>query len=372
MNKDDLLTLLVYAIMLVAAIFVGIQIIGPALDNLNLVTTADRLTYAIIAIAIGAVINVVLFELGHLIGAKIGGYSIVSFNIMGLAIYKSAGKWKVGIRPFEGLTGETKIMPKSPKSNPKFYIWGPLLLFIVEFVILIFAIYQRLEDTSYVKHGAMIIASVGAMLTIYNIAPFKLDTINDGYRLVLVSKPINVEAYNEMMRIQGSNHNHLPLGEVRTFEEITSVTIGVNLQRVYQLEDEGRLEEAAAIIDHNLAEAKSVDAKVLSRLHAQKLWVLLHTASEEECETYWMKTLDARIRKFIGEDLALETMRVYLLYSGMVTKSSGECAYVLNRRPRALKNLEAKGRLELEEKLFAAAFARVKEQNPTWVFETKK
>ena len=48
--------------------------------------------YIIGAIFSGIVFNGILFELAHVVGAKIGRYEIISVNILGLLFYKAEGK----------------------------------------------------------------------------------------------------------------------------------------------------------------------------------------------------------------------------------------------------------------------------------------
>lgn len=369
MTKDDLLTLMVYAIMMVAAIFIGIQVIGPALDDLGLLATSERVGFALITILIGAILNIFLFELGHVIGAKLGKYQIISVNFAGICIYRTEKRWKVRFQSFDGLTGETKVMPKTAKSNPKPYIWGPIMLFVIEFAVLIFGVYSFLPNDSFIKQGAMVVASVGAMLAIYDIMPFKLDTLNDGYRLVLISKPINVEAYNEIMRIQGLNYQGVEVKDIRVFEEITSLTASVNLLKVYDFEDQKNIIEANKLVDAIIANKDKINTSTLARATAQKIYIMINNkVAAEEIEKYWLSQTN-EIRRLIGSDWALETIRVYLLYSGIVAKSATECAYAINRRPRAVKRLETNARLTKENVLFDEVLAQIKTANPDWEFE---
>ena len=71
------------------------------------------------ALVAGVVFNGILFELAHLLGALVGGYSIISLNVLGFCFSKDAGKWKFGFHGFNGLTGETKIVPKGKNSANK-------------------------------------------------------------------------------------------------------------------------------------------------------------------------------------------------------------------------------------------------------------
>ena len=358
MKKEDFLSLLVYLLMLVVALVIGLQIIGPALDDLDLISNFQRYGFAIATIAIGLLVNVILFEVGHVLGALLGVYSVVSVNILGLAYYKTKSGWKFRVRRFEGLTGQTTIIAKKEKTKPYLYLFGPTIMVVLEFVaaVLVFLLTQK---TSVFHHASLIVAGVGAMLLIYNIMPFKLDNFTDGYYIVALSKKINVEAYNELIRIESLIYNNEDITEVKSFDEITTMTARVSSYSLYELIDAKKWDEALALIAKLEANANKIEEEFIGRIKAQKLYIYLLTKAQEAVSNYWFNELNAADRKFISNDLTLETMRGYLLYSGRVTKSRSECGFVVNRAQKALKNRINDYRKEAEIKLFSDAFAEI-------------
>lgn len=359
MKKEDFLSILVYLLMLVIALFIGLQIISPAFerDALDLID-GDRYGFAILTILVGIVLNVILFELGHVLGALIGGYSIISVNIFGLALYKTKSGWRLGFRRYEGLTGETKIIAKREKTKPRLFLFGPTIMVLLEFAVAII-IFLLTNRKMAIHHQALIVAGVGAMLLIYNIMPFKLDNFTDGYYIVLLSKKVNVDAYNELIRIESLIYNNEPVTDIKKFEEVTTLTVRIQLYELYQLIDKNAFKEALDLIDNLEAHANKVELEFIARIKAQKLYIYLLTKAQEAAESYWFKELKQADRKFISNDLTIETMRAYLLYSGLVTKSQSECAYVLKRAPRAMKYRINDFRKEEEIALFTDAFHRI-------------
>lgn len=105
MKKEDGLSLIVYAIMIGIAFLVGFIVLKPMISE----ATGFGPGMAIVYILIAILINVIILELAHIIGAKIGGYKIISFNILGLCLYRKENKWKFKFSNFDGITGETKI-----------------------------------------------------------------------------------------------------------------------------------------------------------------------------------------------------------------------------------------------------------------------
>ncbi|HOE53688.1 MAG TPA: hypothetical protein PK460_00860 [Bacilli bacterium] len=358
MKKEDLLSILVYLVMLIIALFIGLRIIQPALDALDLVTDLQRYGFAILTILVGIIINVILFELGHVFGALLGGYSVISVNILGLAYYKTKSGWKFSFRRYEGLTGETKIIAKSDKTKPRLYLFGPTIMVLLEFVVAI-VIFLLTKYNQPIHHQVLIVAGIGAMLLVYNIMPFKLDNFTDGYYIVLLGKKVNVEAYNELIRIESLVYNNEKVTDIKEFDEVTTMTARLSLYRLYQLIDEKAWDKALSLIDDLEKNASKVEHEFIARIRAQKLYIYLLTKASEAASAYWFDELSAADRKFISNDLTIETMRVYLLYSGLVTKSQSECAFVLSRAPKALRARINDFRKEEEIALFNEAYEKI-------------
>ncbi len=358
MRKEDFLSILVYLLMLVVALIIGLQIIAPALDKLDLITDFERYGFATVTIVVGLLINVILFELGHVIGALIGGYSIISVNILGIAYYKTKDGWKFGFRRYEGLTGETKIIAKSANTKPRLFLFGPTIMVLLEFVLAI-VLFLATDSKLALHHQALIVAGVGAMLLVYNIMPFKLDNFTDGYYIVLLSKKVNVEAYNELIRIESLIYNDEPITDIKVFDEVTTMTARISLYRLYAFIDAKKWDEALTLIERLEENASKVELEFIARIKAQKLYIYLLTRAQEAASNYWFQELKPADRKFISNDLTIETMRVYLLYSGLVTESQSECAFVLNRAQKALKIRLNDYRKKEEIVLFTEAYEKV-------------
>lgn len=366
MRKEDAYSLVVYAVMIIIALFVGLEVIAPSFEITNIYGSAQY-GFALGSIFAGFLLNVILLELGHVIGAKLGGYDILSVNILGLCIYKHEGKWRFGIRGFDGLTGETKITPNREKATPYPNLWFGLVLFIIEFVVGMIA-YAFIPEDLWIRYTIVIMLAIGGMLMLYNVVPLKLDTMNDGYRLALISKGINVVAYNELMRIERIYSEGKKPEDIKTFDEITTLTAQVNLYRVYELLAEDRLDEAEVILDNIISQPEKLNDVTNGRVFSQKIYIRLLNSTKEEGVEFFTKSLNARQKKFLTSDLSMESLRAYLLVAGTVEDSQSECIYVLERKNGALKRSVEPGRKEVEERLFNRALEKVKQTHPDWTF----
>ena len=86
MKKNEAMGWLVYILMLAIAGVVGFAILRPELSSATL--PMNSILFVVIAVAAGILLSSNLLELGHIIGAKIGGYKINKVNILGMQFSK--------------------------------------------------------------------------------------------------------------------------------------------------------------------------------------------------------------------------------------------------------------------------------------------
>jgi len=375
MKKEDVASLLVYAVMLVMALLVGLLVIQPLIQSSPI--NVNPYVFTILMVIVGLIINVIIIELGHIVGGKIGHYNIVSVNMLGFCFYKALGKWKFGFRNFDGLTGETVLAPKDEKSNPKAYIWFPVLFYVIELVVCIIlysagkaadADHELLKSASL---SSVIILVIGSMITLYNFVPAHLDSTTDGYRLTLVlSNPVNIEAYNELLRIQNLQREGKEVEEIKLFSEITDFTANLNLISVYECLGSKDYENAIKIIEPMMEDPKKISNTTYQRLIAQHLYIKIMTSPIEEAREFYDANVDDKTRRFISNDLSMESLRAYILIAGLLDESQGEILYVQSKIKKAMK-LALPARADIERELYTDALAKVYSVHPEWKDEEK-
>ena len=280
MKKEDIAGLIVYLIIIAVAIVFGLTV----LQTHNAESSFSGffyVLYIIVSVVLGAVLNAILFEVAHIVGAKIGKYNIISVNILGLCFFKEEGKRKVRFTSYDGLTGETKIVPKEgmvDKANPIPYLFFGSLFFILEAVVVmvIFSIFRNSEEPLLkdLAYSVLTIGAIGLVILIYNILPMHIDSMTDGYRLTMVSNPKNKAAFNELLRVEYEMAQGNDV-EIKIFDEITNFTADLNLNKVYALLDKKQYDEAEVILDKIIAAKEEVSEKVYIRSRAQKIYINL-------------------------------------------------------------------------------------------------
>ena len=371
MKREDISGIIVYLIIIVLAAVFGLTVLQTHASESSLSGFPYAL-YIIGAVLSGAIFNAILFELAHMLGAKVGRYYILSVNILGLCFYKEDNKTKFKFSSFDGLTGETKIVPKEgmvEKANPYPYLLFGSVFFVFEAVgiMLAFSI-LRLSDDAGIKdvaYGLLTFGAIGLVILLYNILPFQIDSMTDGYRLTMVSNPKNKVAFNELLRVEYEIQQGNENVEVRLFDEITNFTADLNLNRVYTLLDKKDYVAAEEILDKIIDAKQEVNAKVYIRARAQKIYINLITKNLEEAREYYDKEVPVSERREISNDVSMASIRAYLLMSGLLDKSRSECIIALNNVYRAFSHTPKK-RQETEVALFNEALERVVTAHPDW------
>ena len=378
MKKEDISGIIVYLIIIVLAVVFGLAVLQANANDMTL-SGFPYVMFIIGSVVGGALFNSIMFELAHVLGAKIGKYDILSVNILGLCFYKNEGKTKFKFASFDGLTGETRIVPKKgmeDKANPYPYLFFGSLFFAVEAiaVMLSFSLLRVAGARTWrndLAFGLLTGGAIGLIILIYNILPIHVDSMTDGYRLTMVSNPKNKEAFNELLRVE----HEIEMGntdiEVKVFDDITNFTADLNLNKVYALLDQKKYQEAEEILDKIIAAKDSVSAKVHIRAIAQKVFINLSTKPLEEAKEYYEKEVPVAERREISNDVSMASIRAYLLMSGLLDKSRSECIIALNNVYRAFKHTP-KNRQETEVMLFNEALERVISAHPDWELEGYK
>ena len=213
--------------------------------------------------------------------------------------------------------------------------------------------------------------TIGGMLELYNIFPAHLDSLTDGYRLVLLSKKENVEAYNELMRIEAAYMENKELNDMKVFDKITNFTSSVNLYSVYKFLKEEKYDEASKILDNIIANKATISKDTYCSALAQKMFIVLLTKEYQEVKEYYDKFIAQEERRYISNELTMQSIRAYLLISSILDISEHEARYALSRVDKALKRTPV-GRVQVEKELLERALTKVDSIRPEWHIREKE
>ena len=371
MRKEEIRGLIVYVLLIVTAIIVGFAVIKPTMETYGPSKMAPIL-FIIVVLIVAYLFNVIGLEILHVIGALMGGYSITSFNVLGLCFHKEADKWKIGFRDFNGMSGETKVAPKKEKLNPNRMAHLAFIGFAIELAVCI-AINSIIKGQAKPTARWLVAASsifilVSSMLAFYNFIPLKLDTMTDGYKIRLFTKEVNVKAYNEMLKVQECRRLGKSVEKIPVFDEITEYTAEINMLAMYKCLEDENYAEAEKIIDKLLENLKVLSLKDGNRLIAQKIYLAVLDKPLEEAKKLYDEICPIEIRRFISNDVSMPSIRAYIMIAGMIEGSESEVSYARSKVEKAKKRA-LKSEIEAEEKLLEKALDYVYQNHPKWAKE---
>ena len=178
------------------------------------------------------------------------------------------------------------------------------------------------------------------MLFLYNYFPAKLDCLTDGYRLVLLNKKVNIEAYNVLLKIEGDEFLGKTENEYKTFKEITDFTAQVNLQSVRNYIKNDKYENAQKLIEGIIVPESKItfETKVISKVY--QLNIALMNGTDDDAKKVYDE-MDDKEKDYLKSEFTMLTIRTAILYYGIIEKSESECENQLHNVKKALnKELE--------------------------------
>jgi len=378
MKKENFIGLVIYLFIFAFAIIYGLTVLQTHFQNSAMTEIWQYAIYIIGSIVVGLIITALLFGLGHLLGAKIGGYKVVSANILYFCFYKEDKKWKFRFRNYDGITGETVIVPnyeKNPNPNPiPFLTYGPIfnLAWFVGTLVLFFTFNTGYGLESDIAYGFLTVGLISAVLFIYDILPVKLDTKTNGSQLLFLKKN-GRKTFNELLLAQST-------GEVTTSKEenkevkaahVINNTAEGKVVQLYALIDDKKYKESLDLIEEILKEERALSHKSYLEVIEQSIYVRIMSLEKEEMLEYYEKEVPLSIRRDISNDSSIIGIRTYLLMSGLLDKSRSECLIALKKVAKAYKNT-ASNRKHAELVLFNEALEKVCLAHPKWELEIYK
>ncbi len=375
MKRSNLWGWIIYIAMLVIAVVVGLVVVRPYFNREILAPVPmNGIVFILLAVLLGVIGNALLVELGHLLGAKAGGYKVLSWNCLGFTFKRDTNdKFRFCFSNFDGLTGETKVGPKDiKKSNPSLMGYFSLLLFLLEVIGLVIVIVlggmAEANDPAnpiiWWKVFAIVVLTVGGMIYLYDIFPAPLDSKNDGYVLVIASNKTNRVAYNQMLKAEYDAALGLPVEELPIYEDVTDFTERVNQVSVYRHLAKHEYVEALSIVEKTIACKGKVSDTTYRSAVAQKCSLLLLNGQFEEGREYYV-SIPLDCKKFIASMENAPANRAYILISGLIESSIQETTQALDHADTAIRNAD-KDKQDIEEDLIRIALQMVIKAHPDW------
>ena len=382
MKKESIFGIVMYLLIFAFAVVYGFIVLQRHFQNSAMTAVWQYALYIIGCIIVGIILSAILFEFGHALGAKAGGYKIVKFTILYFTIYVDNGKHKFGFRRFNGLAGETLIVPnyaKKEKPNPLPYLlYGPFfnLSWFVGALICFF--YFNKTGSRFdgdVAYAFLTVGIISLILFIYDIVPIKTDVFTNGYQLFSLLRSKDYQGYNDLLAASNDNNGSIAISDDKKVDKPVKQ---VNLNRVEgkllsvaTFIDEKKYDEASKLIEEILAKPEELTSKPFLEVNEQKIYIKIMTTPFEEMSEYYNNEISLSLKRDISSDHTLIGIRTYILMAGLFDKSRSECALALSKVAKAYKNT-LPSRKHAELVLFNDALEKVCQAHPKWELDIYK
>ena len=371
MKKNEFAIFLVYVMMLAVALIVGLAVIKPIIENYGTSMPINSVLLVVLGLVAGIALNSLLLGLGHLLGAKTGRYRVLKWTVLGLGFKIVDGKKKFGFSSFDGLVEETKIAPEDAKnSSLTGFVFFPVLFLFVEFIISMILIvnaqtWEKTDPSLAWVHILMVtIITVGGIIFLYDLFPAHIDSRTDGFMLVLLSKPINKEAFNNILLAEEAEFFGQPIPPTPVYGDITEFTATLNLLSVYRLLGEGKPGEALPILEPLLGEESKASKSTKDYALTLKLATLLEQPRKDKAKALYEELTDDN-KRYISNIPTIAALRCYALIGSFIEADQGEVNYALDKAEKLIKASDKEFR-EVEKSLLQMDKEIIAEEHPSW------
>lgn len=371
MKKNEFATFIVYLAMFGIALAVGFAAIKPIITDRMSSLPMHPALIMVLGLIVGVLINSIALELCHVLGAKLGKYRVLKVTVLGASFTRINGQRKFRLSGFDGLTGETKVVPEDvEKSSLNAYIFFPILFLFLEFIACMVGIVlcQNAEasepSVAWARIFLITILTVGGMIYFYDLFPAYLESTTDGFLLTLLNKPANKVAFNNLLLAQGAVLEGKPLPETPVYTELTDFTASLNMISVYHHLSEGQADKALEILEPMLSEEAHISVGSVNYARTLKLTILLEAEDRTKGKKFY-EELDDQAKKYIADVTNLVALRAYLLIATFIEDSESEANYAIDKAEKAIKACNPDYK-DVEKSLLQMDVDLAREIHPSW------
>ena len=368
MKKENIVGIIIYLLVFAIAVVYGFTVLQTHYNHSSIEVIGLYAVYIIVSVLGGVIVTGLLEELGHLLGAKVGGYNVTFWCLFYFCFYVENGKRRFKFKSFDGLTGETKIVPnyeKKAKPSPyPFILYGTIfnLAWIVACLFLFFLYNKNDGIESDIAYFFLTMGIIAVLATIYNIIPAKLDSATDGYRLLQAKG--NVEAYNEFLMAENGGQGSV-IKDDKSERKPAKFIPEAALNDVYSLLADKKYDEVFVKLDEIFKNENLASSRVILDAKAQYMYAMIFSKEKREYETYYDNEVPFSLRREFSNETSMSVMRTYILTAGLLDNSLSEVLLTLKHVVKAYKNLPS-SRKHTELVLFNDALDKVIEAHPKW------
>jgi hypothetical protein len=372
MKKENIIVILIYLLVFAVAIIYGFTVLQTHFAHSSFKEVWQYAIYIIVSVFSGVFVAGVLSEFGHLLGAKTGGYIIASWCLFYFTFYLNKdGKRKFKFASFDGLTGETKIIPnykKKERPNPyPFLLYGTVFnaAWIVACLFLFFTYNANNGIESDLAYFFLTCGIIALLVVVYNIIPLKLDSLTDGFRLSQIKG--DIAGFNERLAAEnaGLSTSIASSNEKIEANKPAKFIPEVALVNVYHLLAEEKYDEVFDTLKEINEHEAECSSKTVLDAKAQYIYAFIMSKEDTEVTEFYEKEVSFSFRRDLANNNSMPVIRTYILTAGLLDGSQSEVMLALGKVIKAYKSVPTNIRHD-EAILFNRALDKIIEAHPKW------
>ncbi len=372
MKKESIIIILIYLLVFAIAIIYGFTVLQTHFAHSGFKEVWQYAIYIIVSVFAGVFVAGLLSEFGHFLGAKTGGYIVTSWCLFYLTIYfNKDGKRKIKFASFDGLTGETKIVPNyQKKANPNPYpylLYGTIFntAWIAACVFLFFTYQGKNGFESDLGYFFLTCGIIDLLVVIYNILPLKLDSLTDGFRLSQIKG--DIAGFNERLAAEnGGLSTSLDVSDAKKENNKPAKFIPeVALVNVYHLLAENKYDEVFDTLREINEHESECSSRTILDAKSQYIYAFIMSKEDTEVTEYYEKEVSFSFRRELANNNSMPVIRTYILTAGLLDGSQSEVMLALGKVVKAYKSVPSNIRHD-EAILFNRALDKIIEAHPKW------
>ena len=349
---------------------VGFFLVRFFFDELNLATVYDLdldiYVYDLLIIVYGFIVCGFVYNLGKFIFSKACGYKLVYFNLYFMGIEKVDNKNKF----FFGLKHELscKVVMEHEKedANTTLPLLGGTIASLVAILITYLLIFL-LKTSATTKFFFLVSSLFYYFIILLNIVPCRMDSLNDGFTLVLLKDKVYKKVYLNNLKNLGAITDTTREFIYQDIEvENHPLNLEAQLYNFYYLLEKEEFEKA-----YTLASKMNEYRKNIILEEHQNSVLISHVFNmclnhkDEELKKYYL-SLDSMNRSIINNGKKFESIKTALYIFTFIDEDKEGYAKVINDISKNKEKYKNKRFLEKEEKLIKMMINYVQENKPEW------
>lgn len=349
-------------ILIIVYTYVVIKTIGS--DNSSYFSGNEKNIFLVCALILGFIFYSFVYQMGKVIFAKLTGFKVLSLNVVFLCFRFINNKIKFDLKFSENFAGSLEVIPDSNKKkyNPILFHLGGLIAFLLVAVLASLITMFIDRKIMYIVLNSTIISLIVLMFQLF---PFYMDYINDGFALVLLCNKNNREVYFDNLKQNAALKYKNDEIQLIDYPYYDSLLQAESLKyKYYYFMQKKDFENASKTCDLILQNKKYVKSEDILLFESNRLYFILSDKGDNECYDYFY-SLDKEIRRYASNPSNYEVLKSSFLLTCKVDKTYDIYNH-LEKIEHRLEDAYKLSSLSIEKELVNKAKEEVIEKFPDW------